>query len=79
MSDKQAFPTAGHQWSEMEWVPAPAQQGMTLRQYTAIKLMAAYMSDKDVSWSEKQIRAASQTVLEATEYFLEEMEIAEEG
>ena len=76
MSDKQAFPTAGYTWSEMEWVPAPAQQGMTLRQYTAIKLMAAYMSDKDASWSESQIRAASQTVLEATEYFLEEMEIA---
>lgn len=77
MSDKQAFPRSGNEWSEMSWVPAPAQGGMTLRQYTAIKLMAAYMSDKDVSWRESQIRAASQTVLEATEYFLEEMEMAE--
>lgn len=76
MGDNQAFSRAGNEWSEMSWVPAPAQQGMTLRQYTAIKLMAAYMSDKDVSWNEKNVRAASQTVLEATEYFLEEMEIA---
>lgn len=46
-SDKQtggpAFPRAGHEWSDMEWVPAPDQAGMTLRDYFAAKAMAAAM------------------------------------
>lgn len=30
-----AFPRAGNEWSDMEWVPAPGQAGMTLRDYFA--------------------------------------------
>lgn len=41
-----AFPKAGNEWSEMEWVPAPAQAGMTLRDYFAAKAMAAFMNGK---------------------------------
>jgi hypothetical protein len=34
-----AFSRAGHEWSEMCWVEAPAEQGMTLRDYFAAKAM----------------------------------------
>ena len=37
-----AFPKAGNEWSEMEWVPAPAQAGMTLRDYFAAKALIAW-------------------------------------
>ncbi len=69
-----AFPRAGHEYDQMEWVPAPAQDGMTLRQYTAIKLMAAYMGDPNAHWTERNIRGAVQTVIEATDILLEELE-----
>lgn len=39
-----AFPRAGNEWSEMEWVEAPAQQGMTLRDYFAAKAMQGLLS-----------------------------------
>ena len=39
-----AFPRAGHEWDEMEWVPAPAQNGMTLRDYFAAKAMQGWLS-----------------------------------
>lgn len=45
-----AFPRAGNEWSQMEWVEAPAQQGMTLRDYFAAKAMQSliqvYKDDK---------------------------------
>lgn len=42
-----AFPRAGNEWSQMEWVEAPAQQGMTLRDYFAAKAMGGLLSDSD--------------------------------
>lgn len=69
-----AFSRAGHEFSEMEWVPAPAQEGMTLRQYTAIELMKAYMGDPNAHWSERHFRSAAQTVIEMTDILLEELE-----
>ena len=55
MTDKTtpAFPRAGHEWSAMEWVPAPAEQGMTLRDYFAAKAMVVYWSDPDAPDSRK--------------------------
>lgn len=43
-----AFPRAGHEWDEMEWVPAPAQNGMTLRDYFAAKAMQSHVQREDV-------------------------------
>ena len=34
-----AFPRAGNEWSDMQWVPAPDQAGMTLRDYFAAKAL----------------------------------------
>ncbi len=39
-----AFPRAGHEWEQMSWVPAPAQNGMTLRDYFAAKAMQGMLS-----------------------------------
>ena len=39
-----AFPRAGHEWEQMSWVPAPAQNGMTLRDYFAAKAMQALIT-----------------------------------
>ena len=41
-----AFPRAGNEWDEMSWVAAPAEQGMTLRDYFAAKAMQAMLSDE---------------------------------
>lgn len=38
-----AFPKAGNEFSEMEWVPAAAESGMTLRDYFAAKAMQSQM------------------------------------
>ena len=34
-----AFPRAGNEWADMAWVEAPAEGGMTLRDYFAAKAM----------------------------------------
>lgn len=39
-----AFPRAGNEWSDMEWVPVPGQAGMTLRDYFAALAMQGMMS-----------------------------------
>ena len=65
MSKKQtggpAFPRAGNEWADMAWVEAPAEDGMTLRDYFAAKAMQAIMLDRREQkyW--------------ATEYGMEEM------
>lgn len=53
-----AFARAGHEWSDMEWVPAPDQAGMTLRDYFAAKAMQAFCSrpDSDI-WEADEIAA----------------------
>lgn len=49
MSDKKtggpAFSRAGNEWSEMAWVEAPAERGMTLRDYFAAKAMQVMMAE----------------------------------
>jgi hypothetical protein len=49
-------------------------RGMTLRQYTAIELMKAYMGDPNAHWSERHFRSAAQTVIEMTDILLEELD-----
>ena len=49
-----AFPKAGHEWSDMEWVPAPDQTGMTLRDYFAAKAMQGLLSGLE-SGNEHQV------------------------
>jgi len=39
-----AFPRAGNEWSDMTWVEAPAEQGMTLRDYFAAAAMQGLLS-----------------------------------
>ena len=40
-----AFPRAGNEWSDMEWVPVPGQAGMTLRDYFAAKAMQGMLAE----------------------------------
>jgi hypothetical protein len=69
-----AFPRAGHEYDQMDWVPAPAQDGMTLRDYTAIKLMATYMSDTAVKWDTENLKRAAESAVRATDILLEELD-----
>jgi hypothetical protein len=48
-----AFPRAGNEWSEMEWVEAPAKQGMTLRDYFAAKAMQGMFASDTSDWNEE--------------------------
>jgi hypothetical protein len=43
-----AFPRAGNEWADMAWVEAPAEQGMTLRDYFAAKAMQAFLSNDNL-------------------------------
>ena len=45
-----AFPRAGNEWSDMQWVPAPDQAGMTLRDYFAAKAMAAMLPEYELAY-----------------------------
>jgi hypothetical protein len=40
-----AFPRAGNEWSDGSWVEAPAEDGMTLRDYFAAKAMQSIALD----------------------------------
>ena len=68
-----AFPRAGNEWSQMEWVEAPAQQGMTLRDYFAAKAMQALITGTSMWREEADIYLAkvayslADTMLEARE------------
>lgn len=39
-----AFPRAGNEWADMAWVEAPAEHGMTLRDYIAIAALPAIIA-----------------------------------
>lgn len=41
-----AFPKAGHEFSEMEWVPSAAESGMTLRDYFAAKALQGFIASE---------------------------------
>lgn len=55
-----AFPKAGNEFSEMEWVPAAAESGMTLRDYFAAKAMQTIMHSYDMidSFSDDEVKEA---------------------
>ena len=40
-----AFPRAGNEWEDMQWVKASAKEGMTLRDYFAAKAMPIFTPD----------------------------------
>ena len=67
-----AFPRAGNEWSEMEWVEAPAQQGMTLRDYFAGEALSSVnlgigVSDDFYSRTAKHCYALADAMLKARE------------
>jgi hypothetical protein len=67
-----AFPRAGNEWSQMEWVEAPAQQGMTLRDYFAGQALASInlgigVTDDFYSRTAKHCYALADAMLKARE------------
>ena len=42
--NEQAFPRSGNEWDSMEWVPAKAENGMSLRDYFAAKAMQSFLT-----------------------------------
>ncbi len=49
-------------------------RGMTVRQYTAIELMKAYMSDPNAYWDGRRFREQAKSVIEVTDILLEELD-----
>ena len=74
MSNKKtpAFPRAGNEWSEMAWIEAPAEQGMTLRDYFAAKAMQCYMHED--MWSADVYKLAAKCSYELADAMLKARE-----
>ena len=63
-----AFPRAGNEWADMSWCEAPATEGMTLRDYFAIRAFQtrlAKYSDWTLTELTKQSYEDADAMLEA--------------
>lgn len=61
-----AFPRAGHEWSNMEWIPAPDQAGMNLRDYFAAKALQGFCSRSESDkWTPDEMATDSYALADA--------------
>jgi len=63
VDDKLAFPNSDF-----------AEEGMTLRDYFAAKVMQAYMSDSDMSWGRENYGFAARAAYQLADAMMEERE-----